>query len=412
MISAEVESQIAIKFQRIRESLNERTRRLWAAAEAIALGHGGIAAVSRATGLAPRTIGVGIRELGTEKKRSTICAQRIRRPGAGRKKLTERDPTLIPDLQELVDFATRGDPESPLLWTARSVRNLMHALHEKGHSVSFKTVATRLKDLGYRLQANRKRLEGAQHPDRNAQFEHINECVRRQLEDQQPVISVDTKKKELVGNHKNGGKELSASKSPTDVEVHDFVDPEKGRAAPYGVYDIGENEGWVSVGINHDTAEFATQAIRDWWNEMGCARYPDAESLLITADAGGSNGYRLRLWKTELQKLADELMLPIAVCHFPPGTSKWNKIEHRMFSFITQNWRGKPLVSYQTIINLISSTKTNEGLRILCRVDEREYQKGRRISDKELAAVNLISDDFHGEWNYIILPSAWDESIC
>lgn len=278
--------------------------------------------------------------------------------------------------------------------------------------MSFKTISKLLKELGYSLRSNRKRLEGAQHPDRNAQFEHINECVRRALDENQPVISVDTKKKELVGNFKNGGKELCSNDAPEEVLVHDFIDPKLGRASPYGVYDVANNEGWVSVGINHDTAQFAVQTIRTWWEQMGKERYPEANGLLVIADAGGSNGYRIRLWKVELQELADELDLIIAVSHLPPGTSKWNKIEHRMFSVISQNWRGKPLVSYQTIINLIASTTTTTGLRIQCGLDHRAYAKGIRVSDQKIAEVNLIPDDFHGEWNYIILPSDWNEVIC
>ena len=404
------EAQIRVKFDRVKDSLDERTRRLWAANEAAALGHGGVAAVARATGVARRTIGSGLKELRGD--REGPGPNRVRRPGAGRKKAIEQDPSLLCDLKDLVEGSTRGDPDSPLLWTTRSVRKLMKALEDQGHSVSFKTVATLLKQLGYSLKANRKRLEGAQHPDRNAQFEHINERVRRALEENQPVISVDTKKKELVGNFKNGGKELRPKGAPEDVLTHDFVDPKQGRAAPYGVYDLAHNEGWVSVGINHDTAQFAVQTIRTWWEEMGRLRYPDANGLLITADSGGSNGYRLRLWKVELQKLADELGLLIAVCHLPPGTSKWNKIEHRMFSVISQNWRGKPLVSYGTIVNLIGATTTQTGLQIQCRLDDRDYPTGVRVTDRELAEVNLLQDDFHGEWNYFIIPSGWEESIC
>ena len=316
-----------------------------------------------------------------------------------------KDPTLLPDLKALVESTTRGDPESPLLWTARSQRNLVAALAKQGHTLSMKSVARLLKELGYSLQANRKRMEGAQHPDRDAQFEHINETVRRQLEAGQPAISVDAKKKELVGDFKNAGRELHPKSDPVDVGVYDFVDEEVGRATPYGVYDLGQNEAWVSVGISHDTAEFSVNAMRTWWLQMGQPTYPHASSLLVTADGGGSNGYRLRLWKVELQKLADELGFPITVCHLPPGTSKWNKIEHRLFSFITQNWRGKPLVTHQVIVSLIAATTTKTGLRVKSHVDPRTYAKGRRISDAQLADVHLEPNAFHGEWNYTIRPS-------
>lgn len=401
------ESEIRARYSKVRDSLTERVRRLFAASEAIAFGYGGIAATARATGFAPSVIGRGIAEVRAIEDGSapSMDPTRSRRPGAGRKKTTEKDPTLLPDLKALVESTTRGDPESPLLWTARSQRNIVAALKEQGHQTSMKMVSRLLKELGYSLQANRKRLEGSQHPDRNAQFEHINEMIRRQHEANEPAISVDTKKKELVGPYKNGGRELRAQGDPEEVEVHDFVDPKKGRAAPYGVYDLQENEAWVSVGLSHDTGEFAVQTIRTWWNEMGAPRYPDNNSLLITADGGGSNGYRLRLWKLELQRLADELGFPITVCHLPPGTSKWNKIEHRLFSFITKNWRGKPLLTHQVIVNLISATTTKTGLVVRSRVDDRIYPKGRRVSDKQLATVNLEPHAFHGEWNYTIHPT-------
>lgn len=401
------EAKIRDRYNKIRDELNERTRRLFAASEALAYGHGGIMAVHRATGIARRTIGKGLQELQEIEsgQQPEEMKGRVRRPGGGRKKATEKDPTLLADLKELVESSTRGDPESPLLWTARSLRNLATALVEKGHKVVPQTVSNLLKQLGYSLQSNRKRIEGSQHPARNAQFEHINEEVRRQLEAKEPVISVDTKKRELVGEFKNVGRELRPKHDPEDVRVHDFVDEEVGRATPYGVYDIAENQGWVSVGISHDTAEFAVETIRTWWHEMGKPLYPNASSLLITADAGGSNGYRLRLWKWELQKLADELQIPINVCHLPPGTSKWNKIEHRLFSFITQNWRGKPLVTHKVIVELIAATQTRTGLTVRSRLDEKHYAKGRRISDKQLAEVNLIPNKFHGEWNYQIAPS-------
>ena len=401
------ESQIQERYAKLKSSLNERARRLFVANEAIAFGYGGIVAAARATGMAPSVIGRGIAEVRAieDGTAPSLPPTRSRRPGGGRKKTTEKDPTLLPDLKALVESTTRGDPQSPLLWTARSQRNIVAALKEQGHQTSMKMVSRLLKELGYSLQANRKRLEGNQHPDRNAQFEHINETIRRQLESGQPVISVDTKKKELVGPYKNGGSELRAKGDPQDVTVHDFVDPETGRAAPYGVYDLQQNEAWVSVGLSHDTGEFAVQTIRTWWKEMGAPRYPKGNSLLITADGGGSNGYRLRLWKVELQALVNELGFPITVCHLPPGTSKWNKIEHRLFSFITKNWRGKPLLTHQVIVNLICATTTKTGLLVKSRIDERTYPKGRRVSDKQLALVNLEPHAFHGEWNYTIHPT-------
>lgn len=404
---AAAEAKIGERYRVLESDLTERARRLFVASEAIAFGHGGIASAARATGMAPSSIGKGIEEVrALEAGTSTpMDPTRSRRPGGGRKKATEKDPTLLSDLKALVESTTRGDPESPLLWTARSQRNIVDALEKQGHKTSMKIVSRLLKDLGYSLQANRKRLEGAQHPDRNAQFEHINETLRRQIEANEPAVSVDTKKRELVGPYKNGGRELNEKGDPVDVNVHDFIDPELGRATPYGVYDLKENEAWVSVGISHDTGEFAVQSIRTWWNEMGKARYPNASSLVITADGGGSNGYRLRLWKLELQKLVDELAFPVTVCHLPPGTSKWNKIEHRLFSFITQNWRGKPLVTHQVIVNLIAATTTKAGLTVQSRIDSRVYAKGRRVSDNELALVHLEPNAFHGEWNYTIHPT-------
>ncbi len=391
----------------LKSSFTERARRLFVANEAIAFGHGGIVAAARATGMAPSVIGNGIKEVRAIENGTapTLASTRSRRPGGGRKPATEKDPTLLPDLKALIESTTRGDPESSLLWTARSQRNIVTALKKQGHQTNKNMVASLLKKLGYSLQANRKRLEGAQHPDRNAQFEHINETIRRQFEANEPVISVDTKKKELVGPYKNGGRELRPNGDPEDVKVHDFVDPEQGKAAPYGVYDLAENEAWVSVGLSHDTGEFAVQTIRTWWKEMGAPRYPKASSLVITADGGGSNGYRLRLWKLELQGLVDELGFPITVCHLPPGTSKWNKIEHRLFSFITKNWRGKPLVTHQVIVNLIAATTTTAGLTVRSRIDDRVYPKGRRVTNKQLELVNLEPHDFHGEWNYTIHPT-------
>jgi hypothetical protein len=400
------EAKIRMRYRQVKGELTERARRLFVASEAMAFGHGGIAAASRATGMAASVIGRGITEVqGIEQGTPALPPTRSRRPGGGRKKATAKDPTLLTDLQALVESTTRGDPESPLLWTARSQRNIVDALTKQGHATSMKMVSRLLKELGYSLQANRKRLEGAQHPDRNAQFEHINETLRRQIEAGEPAISVDTKKRELVGTFKNGGRELCPTGAPVDVNIHDFIDPEQGRATPYGVFDLDRNEAWVSVGISHDTGEFAVQSVRTWWQEMGGARYPRATSLVITADGGGSNGYRLRLWKLELQSLVDELGFPITICHLPPGTSKWNKIEHRLFSFITQNWRGKPLITHQVIVNLISATTTTTGLRVRCRIDNRVYAKGRRVSNKQLAAVHLEPQAFHGEWNYTIHPT-------
>ena len=404
---AAAESKTRSRFQKMKHQLTERARRLFVASEALAVGHGGIAAASRATGMAASVIGRGIAEVQALESGLApgLAATRSRRPGGGRKKTTDKDPTLVPDLKALVDSTTRGDPESPLLWTARSQRNIVEALKKQGHSTSMKMVSRLLKELGYSLQANRKRLEGAQHPDRNAQFEHINETLRRQLEANEPAISVDTKKKELVGPYKNGGRELAANGNPVDVNTHDFKEKETGNASPYGVYDLMRNEAWVSVAISHDTGEFAVQSIRTWWNTMGLSRYPNATSLVIAADGGGSNGYRLRLWKVELQRLVDELGFPITVCHLPPGTSKWNKIEHRLFSFITQNWRGKPLVTHQVIVSLIAATTTQAGLRVQSQIDSRIYPKGRRISDAQLASVHLEPNNFHGEWNYTIHPT-------
>lgn len=400
---------IAQRYAQVRASMTERARRLFVASEAVAHGRGGISLVARATGVARRTIGAGIQELRAIEAGTAVplAPTRSRRPGAGRKKTTAKDPTLLPDLQTLVESTTRGDPMSPLLWTARSQRHLVAALVAQGHQTSTKMVARLLTELGYSVQANRKRLEGAQHPDRNAQFEHITETIRQQLAAHEPAISVDTKKKELVGAYKNAGRELRPVRDPEDVRVHDFIGP-AGKVAPYGVYDLDKNDAWVSVGISHDTAEFAVATIRTWWHEMGGAAYPRATSLLITADAGGSNGYRVRLWKLELQRLADELRIPITVCHLPPGTSKWNQIEHRLFSFITQNWRGKPLITHQVIVNLIAATTTTRGLVVRSRLDARGYAKARRVSDAQLATVHLTPHPFHGEWNYTIHPAGVD----
>jgi transposase len=400
------EAAIRARFARINNTLNERSRRLYAASEAMAFGFGGVAAVTRATGMSRATVIKGIKESKSLESGTLepLAKTRSRRAGGGRKKATDKDPTLLSDLEELVEATTRGDPECSLLWTARSLRTLAQALKERGHDVKKNTVARLLKELGYSLQGNKKCLEGAQHPDRNAQFEHINERVRAQLEANNPAISVDTKKKELVGSYKNGGRELRPHQDPERVLAYDFAEKDQPKAVPYGVYDLAENEAWVSVGISHDRGEFAVETIRTWFAEMGRPLYPDASSLLIIADGGGSNGYRLRLWKVELQKLADQLQLPIHVCHLPPGTSKWNKIEHRLFSFITQNWRGKPLVTHHVIVELIAATTTKAGLRVACRLDHRPYAKGRRISDAQMAEVHLVPEAFHGEWNYTINP--------
>jgi hypothetical protein len=390
------------KFEALARVLDERTRRLVAAAEAEAMGFGGVMAVARASGLSRGTVIRGMAELKTAPERSS--GQRVRRKGAGRKRTVDRDATLQRDLESLVEPVTRGDPESPLRWTCKSVRQLAAQLNRMGHTTSHRMVAEILHGMDYSLQANRKTLEGSSHPDRDAQFHHISDKIREFQTHRQPVISVDTKKKELVGDFKNNGRELRPKGDPTKVRVHDFVIPELGRAAPYGVYDVTQNTGWVSVGVDHDTAAFAAQSIRRWWESMGAAAYPRAGKLLITADSGGSNGARVRLWKLELQKLADETGLEISLCHLPPGTSKWNKIEHRLFSFISQNWRGKPLVSHQVVVNLIAATTTKTGLRVRAEIDTGKYPKGVKVSNKEVAEIRLERDKFHGEWNYTIRP--------
>ncbi len=389
------------RFASLEPFLDERLRRLYAAAEAKALGYGGVSSVARATGVSRRAIGIGLQELGAPAA-STI--KHIRKPGGGRKQTVDKDATLVHDLEQLVEPDSRGDPESPLRWTCKSVRQLAEQLNRQGHQVSHRLVAELLQDLGYSLQANRKTREGAAHPDRNAQFEQINDEVRAYQSAGQPVISVDTKKKEPIGDFKNGGRELRPKGDPEAVQVHDFMTPDLGKATPYGVYDLTHNLSWVNVGIDHDTATFAVESIRRWWHLMGQPLYPAARQLLITADGGGSNGSRLRLWKVELQKLADETGLEIAVCHLPPGTSKWNKIEHRLFSYISQNWRGKPLISHEVIVNLITATSTQTGLKARCQLDTQSYPTGTVVSDDELAQVNLQPDGFHGGWNYVISP--------
>jgi len=393
---------IAYRYAHLAWALDERGRRLLAATEAVVLGRGGLMAVARATGLSRKAIALGIRELRGEVPPPP--PGRVRRPGGGRKSLEAHDPTLRADLERLVEPTARGDPESPLRWTSKSVRRLADELGRQGHAVSHQKVAEVLRELGYSLQANRKTREGSQHPDRDAQFAHLNATAEAFLAVGDPVISVDTKKKELVGEFKNGGREWPPKEQPEEVQVHDFPQPELGRVSPYGVYDLAANAGWVSVGIDHDTAAFAVATIRRWWERTGRARYPHAQRLLLTADGGGSNGSRLRLWKWELQRLADASGLELTVCHFPPGTSKWNQIEHRLFSYISQNWRGKPLVSYAVILSLIAATTTRTGLTVESELDSNRYPAGIKITDAQLATIRIERDAFHGDWNYTIRP--------
>ncbi len=392
---------IKSRFEALEPFLTERDRRLFAAGEARTAGRGGITAVSAATGIARSTIGRGLIDLGLG---SASLGPRVRRPGGGNKPAIETQPGLLEALNDLVEPSIRGDPEAPLRWVSKSQRHLSAALAERGFVAGQKLVGRLLKRLGFSLQANSKTREGANHPDRNAQFDHINAQVKAFQAAGEPAISVDTKKKELVGDFKNGGRELRPKGKPEPVRVHDFMIPELGKAVPYGVYDIAANAGWVNLGINHDTAAFAVESIRRWWHEMGTARYPAARKLLITADCGGSNGVRLRLWKRELQLLADELGIAITVCHLPPGTSKWNRVEHKLFAFITQNWRGKPLISHEVIVQLIANTTTKTGLSVACRIDYGDYEKGIKITDAEMASLNVQPADFHGEWNYTIKP--------
>ena len=397
--------QISVKYRSLASLMDERMRRQWAASEAQALGWGGVRAVSAAIGMSPNTIRRGVAEVLERRAHPRAPLDlRIRRAGGGRKSLVEIDPGLVEALERLVDPVTRGDPQSPLRWTCKSTTQLAQALTRQGHVLSPRTVGRLLNEAGYSLQSNRKTVEGAAHPDRNAQFEHISETVLAFQNRGQPVISVDTKKKELVGAFKNGGREWQPKGMPEALRVHDFLEPELGKAIAYGVYDLTSNHGWVSVGIDHDTARFAVEAIRRWWGKMGARRYRNARKLLITADGGGSNGSRSRLWKVALQDLAVQLGMAIHVCHFPPGTSKWNKIEHRMFCHITQNWRGKPLVSHQVIINLIAGTATRTGLKIRAQLDRGSYPTGIAVPDEQFAAINLKRADFHGDWNYSILP--------
>ena len=384
--------------------LDERRRRQWAAAEARAVGYGGVSLVAQATGLARSTIHAGLRDLRIPRREREAIAQRIRRAGGGRSPLTTIDSTLLEALCALIEPTTRGDPESPLRWTCKSTTQLADELTRQRHPVSPRTVATLLKAEGYSLQANRKTREGTSHPDRDAQFRYLSRGVTRCLRRGVPAISVDTKKKELLGDFKNGGREWRPQGHPVNVRVHDFLDPLLGKAIPYGVYDLANNQGWVSVGIDHDTAEFAVNAIRAWWSRMGRHRFPRARTLLITADAGGSNGPRSRVWKWYLQRLADDLGLTLTVCHFPPGTSKWNKIEHRLFSFISQNWRGKPLVSHEAIVNLIAATTTRTGLTVKAALDTRRYDTAIQVPDEVFARLKIAPHLFHGDWNYTISP--------
>jgi transposase len=397
------EEEIKQRYLRIAGDLTERTRRLFAANEALSLGWGGISTVSRATGLSRQVISVGIQEL---QGGSQAEEGRVRRQGGGRKSNVSKDPRLSADLERLVEPVTRGDPESPLRWTSKSVRKLAKELRGMGHQVSHELVSELLHGLGYSLQALRKTREGGEHPDRDGQFEHLNAQAAAFLAAGEPVVSVDAKKKELVGDFKNPGREWHPQGEAEQVRVYDFPIKGLGRATPYGVYDLGRNAGWVNVGIDHDTAAFAVESIRRWWNAVGQQQYPEAKRLLISADGGGSNGSRVRLWKWELQQLADETGLAITVCHLPPGTSKWNKIEHRLFAWISQNWRGKPLVSYAVILQLIAATSTEAGLTVQCQLDTTSYPAGRKISEEEMATLFIQPDSFHGEWNYTILPRA------
>jgi transposase len=397
-----MEATVRRRFARVRRLLNERQRRLWAAAEAEALGYGGVSTVARATGISRRAIHAGLGELKAGHK--ALGVERIRRPGAGRQPLTVVQPRVKAALDALVEPTARGDPQSSLRWTCRSVRRLAAELQRQGYRIGRQKVADLLHELGYSLQANRKTREGADHPDRNAQFEYINRRVKALQRHGQPVISVDAKKKELVGNFRNGGREWCPAGEPLEVRVHDFRDAELGKAIPYGVYDLTNNEAWVSIGIDHDTADFAVKTILRWWRKMGCKRFPDARELLITADSGGSNSARCKLWKVALQDFADETGLIVHVCHFPPGTSKWNKIEHRLFCHITQNWRGQPLTELEIIVQLIGCTTTRAGLKVQAALDRRNYPKGIKVARDELATVQLRPAKFHGDWNYTVSP--------
>ena len=404
MITQEAVEIVRRKYQALKSELDERGRRIWAATEANFLGYGGVGAVSTATGLAASTIRIGRRELEEHLDHEESVKRRVRKKGGGRKRLLEKDSELLSLLDALVDPTSRGDPVSPLRWTCKSTRRLAKELTECGHKVSHAKVGEFLDKLGYSLQSTRKRMEGKKHPDRNAQFEFINSKVKDFQIRSQPVISIDTKKKELIGRFANAGREYQPKGMPEETETYDFPSLSEGKGIPYGVYDMANNQGWVSVGTDHDTAQFAVNTIKEWWRQMGQNSYPNAKELLITADGGGSNGSRVRLWKYELQRLVDEIQLAVSVCHFPPGTSKWNKIEHRMFSYITKNWRGRPLTSHEVIVNLISNTTTEAGLRIQAAMDPGKYPTGIKVSDEEMAALRLEKNDFHGEWNYAIRP--------
>lgn len=397
-------ARIRRKYRIVAPELDERRRRQWAAAEARDLGHGGVSLVAQATGLARSTIHAGLRDLRASSRERQRTAAQIRRPGGGRRPLTATDPALLSALVALIEPTTRGDPESPLRWTCKSTAQLAGELTQQRHPVSPRTVATLLTQAGYSLQANRKTREGTAHPDRDAQFHYLNALIACCQRDGEPAVSVDTKKKELVGDFKNAGRVWRPVGQPARVRIHDFLDPAHGKAIPYGVYDLANNEGWVSVGIDHDTAEFAVNAIRAWWTRMGRRRFPHARRLLITADGGGSNGPRSRLWKWALQRLADDLGVTLVVCHFPPGTSKWNKIEHRLFSFISQNWRGIPLVTHQAIVSLIAATTTRTGLRVKAALDTRRYQTAVPVPDDVFARLKIAPHTFHGDWNYTITP--------
>ena len=397
-------TRIRRKYRIVAPELDERRRRQWAAAEAREVGYGGVSVVARATGLARSTMHAGLRDLRASRRDRAKAATRIRGAGGGRRRLTTSDPDLLTALLALIEPTTRGDPESPLRWTCKSTAQLADELNRQHHRVSPRTVAALLKDAGYSLQANRKTREGAAHPDRDAQFRYLASVITECHQHRQPAISVDTKKKELVGDFKNGGREWRPQGEPLPVRVHDFLDPALGKAIPYGVYDLANNEGWVSVGIDHDTAEFAANAIRRWWTRMGRHRFPRARRLVITADGGGSNGSRSRLWKWALQRVADDFDLTLSICHLPPGTSKWNKIEHRLFSFISQNWRGKPLVSHQAIVNLIAATTTRTGLRVKAALDTRRYETAVQVPDEVFARLRITPHAFHGDWNYTIAP--------
>ena len=400
-----VTQSIRGKFLVLERVLDERAKRLWAAAEARSLGRGGVTGVAEATGMSRSRIHAGLREIDSAGPGGVSSSGRQRAPGAGRKRVEEKDAGLVEALRRLVDPATRGDPTGPLLWTTLSAARLSEALGREGHPASERTVNRLLHDLGYSLQSNRKTVEGRQHPDRDAQFRHVNRKAKTFQGRGEPVVSVDTKKKELVGNFRNGGREWHPKGEPEKVLVHDFKDKELGKAIPYGVYDLAANNGWVSVGVDHDTASFAAESVRRWWERMGRHAYPDAKRLLVTADAGGSNGPRNRLWKVELQRVADATGLEVSVCHFPPGTSKWNKIEHRMFCWITENWRGRPLVSREAVVELIANTTTRGGLSIRAELDENEYPTGVKVSDEELAGVRIRRSAFHGDWNYMVSPN-------